>query len=143
MPADLQAKKVALNFPGGSLTATKGLLEAIFGPNLTGAGADVTVGTVTVSGHSRTRVIGGPSTTVSGYSYTDKKYPTTQNGGAAGGKVVMLLVGGKYWTGRLSGSYQNFADFITGTNFAFSGAFFFKSERGTTFGPFGNDVNLA
>lgn len=140
MPADLKAKKVALNFPGGSLTATKGLLEAMFGPNLTGAGANVTVGTVTVSGHSRTRVIGGPSIAVGGYSYTDKKYPTTVGGGAAGGKVVMLLVDGKYWTARLNGSYQNLADFITGTSFFFDGAFFFKTERGTTYGPFGTDA---
>ena len=142
MAIDLKAKKVALNFPGGSLTASKGLLEAMFGPKLTGAGENVTVGTITVSGHSRTRVIGGPSTAVGGYSYTDKKYPTTVSGGASGGKVVMLLVGGKYWTARLSGSLQNFADFITGTSFFFNGAFFFKSERGTTFGPFGTNAGL-
>ena len=142
MPAYLQAKKIALNFPGGSLTATKGLLEAIFGPNLTGAGENVTVGTVTVSGHSRTRVIGGPSTAVGGYSYTNKKYPTTVNGGASGGKVVMLLVGGKYWRARLSGSQQNFADFCAGASFFFDGAFFFKSERGKGYGPFGTDADL-
>jgi hypothetical protein len=142
MAIDLKAKKVALNFPGGSLTATKGLLEAIFGPNLTGAGEQATVGTITVSGHSRTRVIGGPSTAVGGYSYTNKKYPTTVNGGASGGKVVMLLVGGKYWRARLNGSHQNFADFCTGASFFFDDAFFFKSERGKGFGPFGTDADL-
>lgn len=139
MAADLKGMKVALNFKGGSLTATRGLLEAMFGSNLSGAGSDVTVGTVSVSGHSRTRVIGGSSVAVSGYSYTDKKYPTTVSGGASGGKVVKLLVGGTYWTARLSGSLQNFADFISGKSIASDGAFFFKSERGTTYGPFGTD----
>jgi hypothetical protein len=141
MAIDLKAKKVSLNFPGGSLTATTGLLEAMFGPNLTGAGEQATEGTITVSGHSRTRVIGGSSTAVGGYSYTDKKYPTTVSGGASGGKVVMLLVNGKYWTARLSGSLQNFAAFITGASLSSDGAFFFKSERGTTFGPFGTDAD--
>ena len=42
MALDPKARKVAMNFPGGTLTATQGLLEAIFGPNLTGAGDAVT-----------------------------------------------------------------------------------------------------
>jgi hypothetical protein len=137
MALDPQARKVALNFPGGSLTATRGLLEALYGPNLTGAGEAVTTKTVSVSGHSRTRVIGGDSKNVAGSSYTLKKYPTAVNGGAAGGEAIALLVGGKYWTARLSGSHQNFADFLTGTSFFQSAPLFWRSERGTQYGPFG------
>ncbi len=137
MTLDTQARQVALNFPGGSLTATKGLLEAVFGPDLTGAGESVTTSTVSVSGHSRVRVIGGPATSVGSYNYARKKYPSSVAGGAAGGEAIALLVNGSYWTARLTGSHQAFADFLTGASFFLSGALFWRSERGTQYGPFG------
>lgn len=140
MALDPKARKVALNFPGGTLTATQGLLEAIFGPNLTGAGEAVTTSTVSVSGHSRVRVIGGTPKTVGSYSYNRKKYPTAGNGGAAGGEPITLLVDGKYWTARLSGSHQEFCDFLTGASFTLSGALFWRSEKGTPYGPFGGSA---
>jgi hypothetical protein len=140
MALDPKARKVALNYPGGSLTATQGLLEAIFGPDLTGAGDSVTTASVSVSGHSRVRVIGGPSKTVSAFSYSRKKYPVAVNGGAAGGEPIALLVNGKWWTARLSGSHQEFADFLTGASFFLSGALFWRSEKGTQYGPFSGVV---
>lgn len=140
MALDTKARKVALNYPGGSLTATQGLLEAIFGPNLTGAGDAVTTSTVSVSGHTRVRVIGGPSTSIGATNYVRKKYPVAVNGGAAGGEAIQLLVNGKWWTARLSGSHQEFADFLTGASFFLSGALFWRSEKGTQYGPFGGSA---
>lgn len=137
MALDPQARKIALNFPGGSLTATRGLLEALYGPNLTGAGEAVTTKQVSVSGHSRTRVIGGPSKNVAGSTYTLKRYPSTVSGGAAGGEAIALLVDGKYWTARLAGSHQNFNDFLTGTSFYQNAPLFWRSEKGKPYGPFG------
>ena len=138
MTLDTKARKVALNFPGGTLTATQGLLEAIWGPNLTGAGSQITTANVSVSGHSRVRVIGGPAKTISANTYTRKKYPTAVNGGAAGGEAIALLVSGKWWTARLSGSHQAFCDFLTGSSFTMSGALVWRSEKGTAYGPFGS-----
>jgi hypothetical protein len=143
MANDQKARRIALNYPGGSLTATKGLLEAIFGPNLTGAGQEVEVATVSVSGHSRVRVIGGPSKNVGAFSYSRKKYPVAVNGGAAGGEPIALLVNGKYWTARLSGSHQEFADFLTGASFYLGAPLFWRSERGTQYGPFGSSAITA
>jgi hypothetical protein len=143
MALDPKARKVALNYPGGSLTATQGLLEAVFGPNLTGAGDSVTTSTVSVSGHSRVRVIGGASKTVGAFNYSRKKYPTAVNGGAAGGEPIALLVNGKYWTARLSGSHQEFADFLSGASFFLDGALFWRSEKGTQYGPFGGSAITA
>jgi hypothetical protein len=140
MALDDKARKIALNFPGGSLTATRGLLEAVFGVGLTGAGQRMTESSVSVSGHSRTRVIGGSSTNVAASSYTRKKYPTTVNGGAAGGEAVALLVGGRYWTARLSGSHQDFAAFLAGADFYNDHTLFWRSEKGTQYGPFGGSV---
>jgi hypothetical protein len=137
MALDPKARKVALNFPGGSLTATRGLLEAIYGPDLTGAGGTSVPVTVSVSGHSRTRVIGGPSTSVAGSNYVRNKFPTNVNGGAAGGEAIALLVGGRYWTARLSGSHQAFAGFLQGASFFQNAPLFWRSEKGTQYGPFG------
>ena len=142
MALDTQARKVALNFPGGSLTATRGLLEAIWGPNLTGAGESVTTSTISVSGHSRVRVIGQAGVNVAASNYVRKKYPTAVNGGAAGGEAIALLVGGRYWTARLSGSHQDFADYLVGTSFFQNAPLFWRSEKGTQYGPFGGP-NLA
>lgn len=143
MALDMKARKVALNFPGGSLTATRGLLEAIWGPNLSGAGSDVTTASVSVSGHSRTRVIGGPAKNVAASTYVRKKYPVAVNGGAAGGEAIALMVGGKYWTARLSGSHQAFADFLMGTTFYQNAPLFWRSEKGTQYGPFGGSAIAA
>jgi hypothetical protein len=140
MALDPKARKVALNFPGGSLTATRGLLEAIYGPNLTGAGESVTTSTISVSGHSRVRVIGGPSTSVAANSYVRTKFPTAVNGGAAGGEPIALLVGGKYWTARLSGSHQDFATFLRTSSFFQNAPLFWRSEKGTSYGPFGGSA---
>jgi hypothetical protein len=143
MALDTKARKVAMNYPGGTLTASLGLLEAIFGPNLTGAGDAVSTTTVSVGGHTRVRVIGGPGKSVSGYNYTRKKYPVAVNGGAAGGEPIALLVNGKYWTARLSGSHQEFADFLKGASFYLSSPLFWRSERGTQYGPFGSSAITA
>lgn len=137
MALDPKARKVSLNFPGGSLTATRGLLEAIYGPDLTGAGGTSVSSNVSVSGHSRVRVIGGPSTSVAGSTYVRNKFPTQVNGGSAGGEAIALLVGGKYWTARLSGSHQAFASFLQGASFFQNAPLFWRSEKGTQYGPFG------
>lgn len=143
MALDDKARKVALNFPGGSLTATRGLLEAVFGASLTGAGQEVTESTISVSGHSRVRVIGGAASSIAATNYTRKKYPTAVNGGAAGGEAIAMLVGGRYWTARLSGSHQDFADFLVGSEFAQNVPLFWRSEKGTQYGPFGGSAITA
>jgi hypothetical protein len=133
---DPLARKLALNFPGGTLTATRGLLQAVWGPDLGGAATDPAVATISVSGHTRQRVIGGPTKTISANTYTRKKYPVGGSAGAAGGESVALQVGGKWWTARLSGSHQAFNDFLRGSVFFQNAPMFWRSERGTAYGPF-------
>jgi hypothetical protein len=137
MTLDPKARKLSMNFPGGTLTATLGLLEAVWGPQLGGA-TDPETAPVSVSGYTRQRLIGGTSKTVAANTYTRKKYPVGSASGAAGGEAVMLNVGGKWWTARLSGSHQAFCDFLRGSSFYQNAPFLWKSQRGTTYGPFGS-----
>lgn len=143
MALDPKARKVALNFPGGSLTASVGLLEAIFGPDMGGAGGTESTKQISVTGHSRVRVIGGPSTNVAANSYTLTKYPSIDKSGAAGGEAIALRVAGKSWTARLSGSHQDFVAFLKTTTLALSGPLFWFSEKGKQYGPISGTAALS
>lgn len=135
MASDPLARKISIGFPGGSLTATRGLLEALFGENLVNADQYGTA-TVSVDGHSRTRVIGGPSTAVGAHTYTKKKFPTGQRGGGAGGESIQFLYQGDWWTARLSGSHQALNDWLSTSPGASTQALQWRSEKGTPYGPF-------
>lgn len=136
MATDNKAKKLTLNFPGGSLTATRGLLETMFGEDFAGLTNEPIVSTVSVTGYTRKRVIGGPSTSVAANTYTRSKYPTSVSGGAAGGEAIMINLDGDFWTARLSGSHQDFAAFLAANDGPLTQSIFWKSEKGTSYGPF-------
>lgn len=129
MAVDKKARLFSLTWDGGYLTATVGLLEALYGADFmdkVGAGK---AKTIAVKGHSRTRVIGGPSTAVAGYSYGVIKYPRKVAGGAAGGQPIKIELDGSWWTARLGGSVQDFKAFLAGTG-ASAVTFQFMTEKG-------------
>ena len=132
---DPKARKISIGFPGGSLTATRGLLEALFGVNLVNS-SQYGEATVPVQGHSRTRVIGGASTPVAAHSYEAKKYPTGQRGGGSGGESIQFLINGDWWTARLSGSHQALNDWLSDSPGSSTSALQWRSEKGTPYGPF-------
>lgn len=135
MAMDQNARRITMGFPGGSLSATRGLLVALFGPDLVNASQTGTA-TISVQGHSRTRVIGGPSISVSGTSYSRKKFPSGRSNGGAGGEAIKLMVAGDWWTARLTGSHQDFNDWLENSTWASGNTAMWRSEKGTTYGPF-------
>lgn len=136
---DPLARKVSIGFPGGSLTATRGLLIELFGEELANTAAPV-ASSVSVNGHTRVRVIGGDATSVGSYSYGRKKYPTGSAGGGSGGEPIRFLVGADYWTARLSGSHQALNDWLASGPGSGASSLIYKSEKGTTYGPFAQVV---
>lgn len=135
MAVDPNARKLTVGFPGGALTATKGLLEALFGQDLVQQSSDATI-TVARRSHTRQRVIGGSSTSVSSSNYTRTKYPKGGKSAASGGEPIRLFVDGDWWTARLSGSHQKFNAFLRSAQWASGANAIWKSERGTSYGPF-------
>ncbi len=135
MAVDPGARKLTIGFPGGSLTATKVLLETLFGPDLVQQSVDATIN-VPVRSHERVRVIGGPSTSVSSSNYSRIRYPQGSSGGQAGGEPIRLFVDGDWWTARLSGSHQDFNGFLRSAQWASGENCIWKSEKGTPYGPF-------
>jgi hypothetical protein len=129
MAVDKKARKFSLTWDGGYLTATVGLLTALYGADFAekvGAGK---AKTVSVKGHTRTRVIGGPSTPVSSYDYSVIDYPRRINGGAAGGQPIKIEVDGSWWSARLGGSVQDFKAFLAGAGKP-TAPFSFMTEKG-------------
>ena len=127
---DPDAQQLTINYDGGSLTMSIGNLKSLFGSNydlLTATPLDVST---SVSGHSRTRVIGGASSTVSAHSRDYKAWPTSQANGAAAGKKVLLNWEGStgQWTGRVTGAMADFADFLNSNT---TQVVTFRTSRGT------------
>lgn len=128
MAADPKAARYSVSWKGGYLTASLGLLEALYGSDFLKNAATTQPKTVTVKSHARQRVIGGTAVAVGGYSYSLKRYPHANNTPASGGKEVRILVGDKWWTGRLSGSIQSFKGYLNGAG-APTAAFQFRVGR--------------
>jgi len=133
-----KARVYTVNFTGGgAITATRGLLDAIFAPGmLVSAVCAAPTVQVSVKSSTRTRVIGQPSTPISGHTYSLKTYPTTPKNARAGGEEIKVRVGGEWWTARLSGSHQNFMAWLCANTSALAiDALYWKSQHGTNYGP--------
>lgn len=138
-----KARVYTVNFAGGgALTATRGLLDAIFAAGmLTSGSCNAPTETVSVKSHGRKRVIGGPTTNVAGYSYSLKAYPTTPKLARSGGEEIQVRVNGEWWTARLSGSHQNFMAWLCANADSLAvDEFYWKSQHGTNYGPVGPGV---
>ena len=134
MALDPKAREITLNYSGGYIEMTRGLAEAIFGAANAALESQPKDTTVAVKSHSRTRVIGGPTTTVSAYQYTYKKFPTTSNDPASGGREIFIDIGdGEKWTGRVGGSFADAGVFFKDNTKL--DQVFFQSAAGTKYGP--------
>ena len=135
MADDPKAKGLTLNYPGGSLEMSIGALESLFGADADILNPVPSTETVTVKSHSRVRVIGGPASNVTGYSYENIQWPTSQANNAAAGEAVLFTWEGSdgSWTGRVSGALSALGVFLAANA---TNAVVFRSERGTKYGPF-------
>jgi len=137
--SDKLNRKIALNYPGGSIKASVGLLSAVFGDAKIGAAMAGSSQSVTRSTHTRVRVIGQPGKTIAETTYNRTKYPSSQTSGPSGGEPIKILVANEWWTARLSGNHEAFNSFLGGLvteEEAGSGALYWKSEKNTNYGPF-------
>lgn len=135
MADDMDARQITLNYDRGSVEMSIGNAKSIFGEDFAGLDPGPVVTDVSVKSHSRTRVIGGPSTTVSGYTYSYLQWPTSQASNAAAGTVILMTWDGSGgpFTGRVSGSMADAASFFAANT---KKTLAFRTQRGTEFGPF-------
>ena len=128
-------KLATLNYQGGSLTASRGLMAAIFeSANFLSSCAFVETERTRKS-YTRTEFIGDTPRVVAQTQYTEKKYPSQTKSQAAGGEAIFIRVDGEWWTARLSGSHSEFMTFLCDSRDDLTGPIAWRSERGTTYGP--------
>lgn len=135
MAVDMDARDITLNYTGGSVTMAVGNAKDIFGDDFAGLDPGPVETSVTVKSHSRTRVIGGPTTNVAGFNYIYAQWPTSTASNAAAGTVIYMSWEGSEgdFTGRVSGSMSALATFFTAN---VKKALAFRTQRGTKYGPF-------
>lgn len=135
MSVDPDAREISINYEGGSLVMTIGNAKSLFGDDSELLRPTGEVESVSVSGHQRTRIIGGPTTTIGAYTYTYTQWPVGSSSLASGGQAISMAWEGSngYWTARLKGSASDLGTFLNNTS---PKAVTFKTQRGTPYGPF-------
>jgi len=135
MAIDLDAREATINYDGGSLTMTVGNLKDLFGSDASSFGADGQPKTVAVRGHKRTRVIGGPTTDIEGYTYDFIQWPTNGRANAAGGEPIVMTWDGSEgsWQARVSGSLWELGLFLQKAS---PKSVWFYAKGGEGYGPF-------
>jgi hypothetical protein len=135
MATDFDAQSVTINYPGGSIEMVIGNAKSLFGDDAAFLSPVGEEKTVSVKSHTRTRVIGGPSTPVEATTYTYTQWPVGSSSNSKGGEAILMRWDGSegWWTARMSGSAWELGTFL---NTASTKAVSFKTEQGTPYGPF-------
>lgn len=133
--ADFDARRITLNYTGGSLEMAVGNAKDLFGSDYSQLASTAVPTQVSVKSHQRVRVIGQPATTVSAHDYTYQQWPTSQSGLAQGGTVILMRWEGSGgdWTCRVTGSMAALSTFLSTVA---PKPVAFRTERGTNYGPF-------
>ena len=123
---------LTIPYQGGAISSFGANLKDVFGQNFEGLKVQPENVSVSVSAHSRTRVIGGPSTNVSGHTYRLDSWPRQPVDPAAGGTtILMTLSDGEDWTFRVSGPFWKLNNFLKDNMVPDS--IFYRTERGTQY----------
>lgn len=102
-----------MTFPGGSLTATRDVLESIFKEDLLPSTCNPKETTVNPKAYVRTKYVGAtPSALIDKDPFVLKNYGSGDSSRAAGGEPIKFQIDGSWWTARLSGTHQAFMDYL-------------------------------
>ncbi len=132
-------KLATINYTGGSLTAPRGTLAAMFEAGKYDSGCESVLRERSRRTYTRSDYIGAPSRVVDASQWQEVKYNSSTKSLAAGGEAIQIRINGEWWGARLSGNHSNFMTWLCGENTAgnLSGVIAWRSERGTTYGPVG------
>lgn len=128
-------RNYTISFPGGSLTATKDVLLAMFeDENLFNTCAPETK-TVSRKQYNWTSYPGSNEVRiVEPTTYTLKNYSNGGNSRAAAGEPIKLLINNDFWTARLMGSHQDFMDWLCENRSSLRDGFtYWKSQKGSPY----------
>lgn len=120
-----------ISFPGGSIKATKDVLLSMFANPSALDTCDPDQTEISRKAHVRTAYPGGPSVNVAAANYVKKNYSNGGTSRAAGGEPISVLINGSFWTARLTGTHQDFMDFLCNNRDSLAAGFsYWKSQAG-------------
>lgn len=136
---EMPERLATINYTGGSLTATRGVLAAMFQAGEFPEGCESVLRERSRKTYTRSAYIGADSVVVGASSWQEVKYNSQTKSLAAGGEPIQLKIQGEWWGARLSGNHSNFMTWLCGQNNAgaIDGVVAWRSARGTTYGPVG------
>lgn len=120
-----------ISFPGGSIKATKDVLLSMFADPSSLDTCSPSETLISRAQHTRSLYPGGPNTQVAAANYIKKNYSNGGTSRAAGGEPISILINGSYWTARLTGSHQDFMDYLCANRDSLAEGFsYWKSQAG-------------
>lgn len=124
-------RSYTISYPGGSLSATKDVLLSMFESDNLPDLCSPEIKTVSRKESAWTAYPGATPTRVESFTYVKKNYSNGSSGRAKGGEPIQVLVNGDYWTARLTGSHQDFMDYLCENKDALKDGFtFWRSQKG-------------
>ena len=132
--ADLY-RNYTISFPGGSLTATKDVLQSMFEDGNLFDTCSPEKREVSRRGYNWTSYPGSSdSRVVAPTTYTLKNYSNGGNSRAAAGEPIKVLINNSFWTARLQGSHQDFMDFLCDNKSSLRDGFtYWVSQKGSPY----------
>jgi len=129
-------REVTLNYTGGSLTSTRGTLEAVFKQDFLPSACQGDPKEISRKQYQMVRVIGDAPTTVPASIFNVTSYPKTPSSFASGGRPIMLFADGAWWTARQSGNIQDLVAFLCSNLESLENVLFLQSPSGAKYGPY-------
>ena len=128
-------RSYTFSFPGGSLTATRDVITSIFNTDALPTSCNPSETIVNRKEYTRTAYPGGPvSNIIKTEPFTLKNYSTGRSSRASAGEAIKFLINGSFWTARLTGSHQNFMDYLCDNLSSLKGdSTYWLSNRGKPF----------
>ena len=124
-----------VSFPGGSLRATKDVLESMFENDNLFNTCDPETKEVSRKQYNWTSYPQSAEVRiVQATTYTLKNYSNGGNGAAEAGEPIKILINGSYWTARLVGSHQAFMDWLCANRSSLTDGFtYWISQKGSPY----------
>ena len=134
-------RNATLNFQGGSLTAPRGTIAAMFRDTAFVSTCAYVEVQRSRKQYMRTSEIGAQPRSVEAKEWTAKVYPSQTKSIAAGGEPIQLKIDGEWWTARLSGTHTAFMEFLCDSATSLYDHVAWRSARGTLYGPVANPTS--
>jgi len=136
-------RKYTISFPGGSLTATKDVLQSVFKNDmLPNTCSPETKEVSRKEGSYTTYPQSSELYNRKATTYTLKNYSNGGNSRAASGEAISFIINGSAWTARLVGSHQAFMDYLCANTESLEGdVTYWMSSKGSPYLVAHSDAN--